>query len=355
MHLFSNETDKVSALGATGTGRDIVDGIIDQGVVASMVGVRVEEGIDTDATMSNMIGASGSLTGMHALKAARSELGIEPGILIATGFTSQRVSNAANPVVAEMLGIGDRLKAITVADSPNTTKEDAFTYREDWPDAGRMYLVDPGVKVWNTDQSAVVVKPASARVAGLFVKRDKQYGGPYWSPSNQPMFGILGTARPVPYYDGESDHEANWLNERRIATIIENGQLWGNETLAMDPLWRFVNVRRTRDAIHKGIVNSFRWAIARQLGAHLAVAIIQSLNSFLDELKAIGAIIEGRAFWLRDLNSNEALQSGILRVEFDAEEAPPLQDLQFGSRRNVAHFDVLAADILETLDRRVAA
>ncbi|MEZ5878966.1 MAG: hypothetical protein R3D43_15125 [Tepidamorphaceae bacterium] len=77
------------------------------------------------------------------------------------------------------------------------------------------------------------------------------------------------------------------------------------------------------------------------------MAIIQSLGNFLDELKAVGAIIDGRAFWDRDLNSNESLQSGILRVEFDAEEAPPLQDLQFGSRRNVLYFDTLAADILE--------
>ena len=217
-----------------------------------------------------------------------------------------------------------------------------------------MYLIDPPVKVWNTDLSAQVIKPASARVAGLFVKRDKQYGGPYWSPSNQAMLGITGTARPVSYYDGETDHEANYLNENRIATIIENGLLWGNETLALDPLWRFVNVRRTRDAIHKAIVQSFRWAMDKNLGPHLAVAIIQSLGNFLDELKAVGAIIDGRAFWDRDLNSNESLQSGILRVEFDAEEAPPLQDLQFGSRRNVLYFDTLAADILEALDQRAA-
>ncbi|MEZ5878967.1 MAG: hypothetical protein R3D43_15130 [Tepidamorphaceae bacterium] len=77
------------------------------------------------------------------------------------------------------------------------------------------------------------------------------------------MLGITGTARPVSYYDGETDHEANYLNENRIATIIENGLLWGNETLALDPLWRFVNVRRTRDAIHKAIVQSFRWRWTR--------------------------------------------------------------------------------------------
>lgn len=36
---------------------------------------------------------------------------------------------------------------------------------------------------------------------------------------------------------------------------------------------------------------------------------------------------------------------GKLRIEFDAEETPPLEDLIFGSRRNEDYFDTLASDI----------
>lgn len=58
-----------------------------------------------------------------------------------------------------------------------------------------------------------------------------------------------------------------------------------------------------------------------------------------------GAILGGRAFWERATNTNASLRDGKLRVEFDAEEAPPLEDLIFGSRRNEQYFDNLAADI----------
>jgi phage tail sheath protein FI len=87
------------------------------------------------------------------------------------------------------------------------------------------------------------------------------------------------------------------------------------------------------------------------LSAQLGIAIIRSMQIFLDELTAIGAILGGRAYWLKEMNSSQSLRSGILRIEFDAEEAPPLNDLQFGSRRNSVYFDTLANDILTGLDR----
>ena len=37
----------------------------------------------------------------------------------------------------------------------------------------------------------------------MFVVKDKKKGGPYWSPSNQDVLGILGTSRPITYFDGQ--------------------------------------------------------------------------------------------------------------------------------------------------------
>ncbi len=123
------------------------------------------------------------------------------------------------------------------------------------------YLIDSFVWVANSD-GGWSVKPASPFAAAMFIKRDKQRGGVFWFPSNQDVKGILGTARPISYFDGEIDHEANRLNQADIATfiparlsqnahgkIVANGRiLWGNHTTSSDPLWRFVNVVRTRAA-----------------------------------------------------------------------------------------------------------
>lgn len=358
--FFTDDTTVRQALGATGTAADILDAIDDQGIVASVIGIVVPEGTGAtpqarmEATISNMVGSSASLTGVHGFKGARSQVQAEPGVIIFSGYGSQRLGGEANPVVIEAEGVANRLKSMIIFDGPGTTKDAALQARADFTDGQRLYMIDPAVKVLRAGETTVTVQPASARVAGLVVKRDKQLGGPYGSPSNQVIGGITGPSRPISYYDGETDHEANYLNERRIATIIENRILWGNETLAVDPLWRFFNVRRTRDAIEKSIVRAFRWALDKNLGSHLAVAIIESVQEFLDELTAAGAILGGRAFFLRDQNSNASLRSGILRVEFDAEEAPPLQDLIFGSRRNAVYFDTLADDVMSAIERRAA-
>ena len=359
VHFYSNDTDKIADLGATGTARAAIDAISDQGVVASIVLVRVAEGVDTDATLANLAGSSAAMTGVNAFRYAKGHTGVEPGLLIVPGYTSQRPGDAKNPVMAELEGISAALKAVRIGDCPATTKESALAYRADFSDR-YTYLVEPAVKL-----AGNVVAPASARVAGLFVKRDQDRGGPYWSPSNQAIGGIVGTSRPVSYFDGEASHEANYLNENRINTIIPavtvqgaggavaaNGTiLWGSETTSSDALWRFINVTRTRAAIEKAIAPAFRSVMDENLSAQLGIAIIRSLQIFLDELKAAGAILGGRAYWDKARNSSQSLRSGILRVEFDAEEAPPLNDLQFGSRRNSVYFNVLAEDILTGLDR----
>jgi len=274
-------------------------------------------------------------------------------ILIAPGYDSQRISNAKNPVAAELEGIANRLKAIKIFNTPDASKEAAEVYRDDFPNDPRAYLFHPSVKVLSG--ASIVTQPASGRIAGLFVKRDKEVGGPHESPSNQTIGGIVGPSRPIAYYTGEPDSEANWLNEKRIATLRANFILWGNETCAEDPLDRFVNVVRVQDMIDEAVVNAFYWAMDRNLSVPLGTAIIQSLQSFLDEATAKGQILGGRAWFERPLNSNENLSSGILRLEYDREPPAPLQDLQFGARRNITYYARLANGLLDSLDREVAA
>ncbi len=161
----------------------------------------------------------------------------------------------------------------------------------------------PFVRVANSE-GGVSIKPASPFAAAMFIKRDKLRGGVFWSPSNQDVKGILGTARPISYFDGEIDHEANRLNQADIATFIparlsqnSQGQIaanGGNHTTSSDPLWRFVNVVRTRAVLEKNIINSFRpWANDENLTGQHVIAITRSLTSFLYDLIARGALLGG--------------------------------------------------------------
>ncbi|MBB4302362.1 hypothetical protein GGD81_001389 [Rhodobium orientis] len=364
-HFFTHDTETVAKLGATGTVRDVINLVKAQGIEASIVLSVVEEGADIDATRTKLMGSAASMTGVHALSYALGHVGKEPDILICPGFVAGRVDNAKNPVADALEQVGDKLMAISVFDTGGPTKEDSLEYRADF--ASRFtYLVDPYVRVLPEGGTEIVAKPASPVVAGLMVKKDKEKGGVYWSPSNQEAHGVLGIARPVSFFDGEIDHEANYLNENGIATFIPakvvqqaggaysaNGRiLWGNRTASLDPLWVFINVVRTRASIEKSMVRSFRpWANDQNISPQHVISVMRSTQNFLDELKApsVGAILGGEVFWDREVNTNSSLRLGKLRVDFDAEEAPPLEDLIFGSRRNEAYFNDLATAINERI------
>lgn len=353
--IFSTETDKIAKLGTGGNIDAVFDAINDQAseefTAAEIVAVRVPEGEGAtpeeklEKTIANIVGSGANHSGVHAFLHSNSR----PALLIAPGFTSQRLGGAKNPVMAELDGIARRLRAIKIGDCPAASKEAAVEYREDFADDPRAYIIAPHVMVSGPD-GLPMMQPVSGRAAGLFVRRDKEVGGPHYSPSNQAIGGIVGVSRPISYYDGEPDSEANWLNQRGITTIIEGGILWGNETCASDPLDRFVNVVRVQDTIDLAIVKSYRWAIAKNTTVPLAVAIIESLDDFLSEATYKSWLIDYKIWFERGVNPNTNMAAGILRFEYDREPYAPLQDLQFGARRNVSYYEEIANGISRAVE-----
>lgn len=100
--LIAGSRLKAAKLDTTGNGAgtlpNALDAIFDQ-IGAVVVVVRVDEGIDDAATMTNVVGGynDGHPTGVHAFSAASSVVGFTPRILIAPGYTHQREEDAENP------------------------------------------------------------------------------------------------------------------------------------------------------------------------------------------------------------------------------------------------------------------
>ena len=353
--VFTADATARAALGTGGNVDAVWDAIDDQADEnfgsAEVQIVRVAPGAGTgqaqiEATIANMVGAGGTLTGCHAFKVPEKKA----KLYIAPGYMSQRVSNAANPLATELLTIAARNRGIVITDLPNTTKEAAAVYRADFADAKRMYGIDPHALVSGSD-GLPMVQPASGRVAGMFVRRDKAEGGPHVSPSNQTIGGIVGSARPIPYYDGDPDSEANWLNQHNIATIRSGGRLWGNDTFALDPLYRYVNVVRTEDAIDSAVAKAFEWAMDANLNVPLAVAIVQSLDAFLTDAAVRGWIIQGRVTFDPAANNSANMVSGQLTIDYDREPYAPLNDLQFRASRNPEYYDLVVEGIVRAVQQ----
>ena len=336
-------------MGTTGTGPDAFNQIFAEGTGVNAIGVRVAEGADLAATMANVVGSAGAQTGVHAIKAAQSELGLTPRLMLAPGFTSQRIDNGANPVVSEMLGIAEKRRGMIIADGSNTTKEAALEYREDWG-SHRIYMIDPAVKRFVDGQT--VVKPASASVAGITLRVDKSLG-PNHSPSNHNFFGITGVARPIDYHDGDPDTEADYMTRNQIATIIRDGgfRLWGNETTWTEPLNKFFPVVRVHDIIMDSVAQAHRWARDKPFSTQLILDIAETVNGFLRTMKASGWTI-GYEVWIDPaLNTKETWLNGDLYVSYDSEAPAPLQRLIFQFNRNTNYYAELAREAISEVGR----
>lgn len=229
------------------------------------------------------------------------------------------VGPAANPVVAEFVGLAERLRAVVIADGPGSTDAAAVQYAGDFG-SKRVYLIDPGVKVQR--DTNIVNEPASPVVAGLIAKIDNDRGF-WWSPSNQTINGILGTSRPVDFALGDPNSRANLLNEQNVATIIrEDGyRLWGNRTLSADPKFAFLSVVRTADIINDSILRSHLWAVDRNITKTYFDDVSESVRAYLRELTALGAILGGDCYPDPDLNSPASITQG--RVWFNVRFTPP--------------------------------
>ncbi|WPY95593.1 phage tail sheath subtilisin-like domain-containing protein [Limimaricola variabilis] len=301
-----------------------LDGILDQ-IGAVCIVVRVDEGMDEDATLANVVGGvnggTGQFEGVHALLGAEAVVGFAPKILCAPGWTHQRPTAAANPVVAELEGIANRLRAIIVADGPNTTDADAQTYAGDWGSSGRVYVVDPWVTVLD-GAGNTVSEPASARVAGVIARTDADRG--FWhSPSNKGIFGIMGTSRPVDFKLGDSASRANLLNENDVTTIIRQDgfRLWGNRVPTADPKWQFLSVRRIADTLHESIQRAHLWAVDRNITKTYLEDVADGVNGYIRTLIERGALLGGECYADPDLNTAASIQEG--KVYFNLRFTPP--------------------------------
>jgi len=337
--LLANQPRKAALLGVAGTLLDAINGIYEQSG-ASVIVVRVDEGIDEAATLANVAGTVADGTGVHAFTGAKMATGATPRILCAPGWTHQRPAAAANPIVAALKTIATASRAVIIADGPNTDDATAILAASE-AGSDRVLVVDPFVQVLDS-AGAVVTQPSSARVAGVIARTDNALG--FWhSPSNQTIAGVIGTARPIGFALSDINSQSNNLNENNVAVIIaQNGfRLWGNRTTGGDAQWSFLSVRRTADMVYESIEASLFWALDKPQSGNLVQDILEGVNAYLRHLKALGAILGGRAWLDVELNTTASLAAGNLYIDFDIEPAGPLERLIFRAHRNNGYYSEL--------------
>lgn len=330
-------------LGTGGTLADAYNAVYAQGVNVAIV-VRVAEGVDAAATLANAVGTVAEQSGAYALLGAGAVTGQVPRILAAPGLTRPVDPATKSPLSDVLITVAKKLRAVVVADGPNTTEADAIAYAGLFG-SDRLYLVDPGVTIFDTAIADTATRPLSGYAAGIISRTDNERGF-WWSPSNRIVAGITGITRPVGFAISDPDTEANRLNEAKVATVIRSAgfRLWGNRSTSADALWAFLSVRRTADLIYDSIERAHLWAMDRPLNPQLVIDVRDSVQAYLDQLIALGALLGGTVWLDPELNTKATLAAGQLYLDFDIEPPGPLEHLTFRAHRNGDYYEELVTD-----------
>lgn len=327
--LIIGSRTKAAKLDTAGNGQGtlpgVMDAIFDQ-IAPLIVVVRVDEAAAENEQISNIIGtvdATGHYTGLQALLAARTKLGVKPRILGAPGFSHHQ------PIADELGSIAEKLRAFAYADTPATIAEEAVAHRNFFGNK-RLMLMWPGWKVWDVPSAGYLHQPASARALGMRAKLDNDIG---WHKviSNIPVNGVSGLTADVDWDLQNPATKAGYLNASEITTmVVQDGfRFWGSRTCSGDPKFAFESAVRTGDVLADTIAEAHMWAVDRPMSQVLISDIIEGVNAKFRELKAHGYIVNAECYLDPELNTKESLEAGKLWLDYDYTPIPPLEQLGF--------------------------
>lgn len=274
------------------------------------------------------------------------------------------MAEASNAIVAGLPTLLERLLAVAVVDGPSTDLATAIAWRKSIQ-SERIIPVDPGVKYMNAAGQVVVV-PASPAIIGIAVRRDHEFQGrPFHSWANQPLYGIVGPARPIDFSILDGATEGQQLLAKNIGVIVrgessdgaiaDGGFIFiGTDSCAKDTLWQFYNQLRGRDYIHLMFLKTLRSFLGkRNIDRGTTEDIIATMKSALRDIQATGDLLGFRVGFNKDVNSPEQLRLGRFTVSFQAEEPPVLRHIGVQSARYRHALDALLDDLLNSLDAAI--
>ncbi|MGV0998275.1 MAG: phage tail sheath protein [Fluviibacter sp.] len=325
--LSTNVRSDSGKAGTTGTLARALDAIADETSPLCVI-VRVAEG-DTEAeTTSNVIGTvtpDGQYTGLKALLSAQSRLGVKPRIIGCPGLDTLDVQT-------EAIGIAQQLRAFVYGAANGANKEAAVTYRDNFGQREFMPIFGDFTS-WNTVTNSTDSVYAVAKALGLRAKLDNDIGW-HKTLSNVTVNGVSGLTKDVFWDLQDPNTDAGYLNSNEVTCLIRHGgfRFWGSRTTSDDPLFAFENYTRTAQVLADTIAEAHMWAVDKPLHTTLVKDIIEGVNAKFRELKSLGYIIDGSAWFDEEINSAAVLKSGKLYIDYDYTPVPPLENLLFRQR-----------------------
>jgi uncharacterized protein len=181
-------------------------------------------------------------------------------------------------------------------------------------------------------QPQQITIPPSGHMAGVWSRNDATRG--VWkAPANEVIQGVLDVEYKIT--KGEQDI-LNPIGVNCIRPLGTRGiRVWGARTLASDPSWRYVNVRRLFNMVEDSILLGTQWVVFEPNDVALWERVKRTLTGFLRGLYREGALVgatESEAFYVKcdaELNPPESVDEGKLIVEVGIAPSKPAEFVIF--------------------------
>jgi hypothetical protein len=190
-----------------------------------------------------------------------------------------------------------------------------------------------------------VIAPPSGHVAGVIAATDlKPGGGVHKAPANEQVLGVDDIVTEI------SDREQGVLNIKGINIIRHRPfagiRIWGARTIASDPLWNYINVRRLFLMVERSVRDAIQWAVFLPNTPATRADLKSTIASFLYRLWKEGALdgaTWGEAFSVQCDSQNNPdvdVRSGLLTVDVQMRPVFPAEFIRVRFRQSPMRSEV---------------
>lgn len=295
--------------------------------------LALENGADDFANIddADFIGSEALKTGIHALDDVY-------------GVSILCVPNATEPVVKDAIAYCEGRKDLFYVidqhggtDHDTSAGESAIAAFRTGKSSSYAALYTPWLRIAQPGSGLELSVPPCGAVAGVMARTDARRGV-HKAPAGLDTGGLSVQRLDLDIAKEEADrlYQAD-INP--IRTLREGITVWGARTLAEDPEWQYVNVRRLFIFLEQSILRATDWVVFEPNGPSLWKSVERTLRSFLRvqwrEGKLVGDL-EEEAFRVRcdaETNPPEVVDAGQLVAEIAVAPSKPGEFVIFRIRQ----------------------
>ncbi|MBD3547282.1 phage tail sheath family protein [Streptomyces sp. JV180] len=193
-------------------------------------------------------------------------------------------------------------------------------------------LYYPWISVADPASGRASLVPPSGHVAGIWARNDDTRGV-HKAPANEVVRGAVALATQLT--KGEHDL-LNPIGVNCIRSFPGRGiRVWGARTLASDPAWRYLNVRRLFNYLEESILAGTQWVVFEPNDDALWARVRRTVSAFLVNEWRKGSLFgltPEEAFYVkcdRETNPPESIDAGQVVCEIGVAPVKPAEFVVF--------------------------